>query len=160
MEHGRVTDVYYSDGRVHCNVKSMTHSGTDYTEIPVVKTHAGFTKLPKEGQVVVMDKLDRRTRFITGVIATEKATQDSLREGELALQLDENTKLVFSKNGNNHDIEISASGELSIEADGEIRMDAPDGIYLNGIDMTEHEHYYNWTDGAGTSYTNGPSPKQ
>lgn len=132
MEHGKVTSVKHQDGIVYCNVNPVRES-VHYEAIPMMKSHSGFIQVPKEGQVVTMEKLNDGTRFISNVVAKEDKTPDDLNEGDLTIQLDADTLLSFirtEKEG--YDVELSSSGDMKFESSGRIDLNAPDGVYING----------------------------
>jgi hypothetical protein len=135
MEHGKVTSVEYKNGTVYCNVRPM-RTTSEYTALPVLKTHSGFIQVPKLGQQVTMEKLDDGTRFISNVMADEEHSPEEVSEGDLAIQLDEKTQLRFEKRKDGkYDLQISASGN----------------VIIDGVDFDEHTH----VDGDGKT-TSGP----
>jgi catalase len=114
MEHGKVTSVTYRDGGVFCDVRAVRVQ-TNYENVPVLRPQSGFIQIPKQGEMVAMDQLKDGSRFITHVVSKEEESPDSLREGELSIQLDENTKIHFEKNDDgSHDLHLSASGDVFI----------------------------------------------
>jgi len=160
MEHGEITSVYYENGVVSCDVRSL-RINTSYDKVPVLKPHSGFSGMPKQGNKVIMDSLADGKRFITHIMATESAVPGAMKEGEITIQLDEDTTLSFKETGSGYTVTISASDELVIEsqdrisitAEDKIEMTAPNGIFLNGTKFSEHIHDY---DDDGTTETTTP----
>lgn len=148
MEHGKVTSVNYKDGVVYCDVKAIRLS-SEYTNVPVLKSHSGFIEMPKQGMKVAIDKLKDGTRFIQGVIGKESATPSTMREGEIALQLDKQTKVTLKEAGDNYDVSIEASGDVNINAGGDVIID--------GIPFGSHTHGYTWDNDGGSGTTDGPN---
>jgi len=115
MEHGKVTSVTYEDGVVYCDINPNRVSN-QYTDIPVLNTHSGFVEVPEQSETVAIQELEDGTRFVTNVISKEKSTPDSMKEGEIAFQLDDDTLVRFEKMGNGtHNLTISASNDLTVE---------------------------------------------
>lgn len=114
MEHGTVTTVNYKEGVVYCNVRAI-RLNNEYKNIPILKPHSGFIQIPKQGETVTMEKLDDGTRFISNVLSREASSPDNMREGELAIQLDEKTRIYFEEQNNgDYDLHLDASGEVYI----------------------------------------------
>jgi hypothetical protein len=114
MEHGNVTTANYKDGVVYCNVEAI-RMNTQYENVPLLKPHSGFIQVPKQGETVTMEKLDDGTRFISNVISREDDTPEKMREGELAIQLDEGTRIYFEEKRNgDYDLHLDASGDVFI----------------------------------------------
>lgn len=157
MEHGFVEITDYEDGVVYCGVNPI-RSGGSYPDVPVLKPQSGFIQVPKEGDLVAIDELSDGTKFITNVISKTEASPDTMKEGDMVIQLDEQTKLVFKRNGKgSYNIQISASATLSLSAEGSISLDAPDGVFINGTKFQEHTHDHSWTDGGGSGTTTSPN---
>lgn len=115
MEHGKVTTVNYEDGAVYCNVRSLRGSRNEYDDVPVMKSHSGFIQIPKQRERVTMEKLKDGTRFISNVLSRESETPDKMQNGEIAIQLDEGTRIKFEeRNDGNYDLHIGASGDVYI----------------------------------------------
>lgn len=143
MEHGTVTTVNYEAGVVYCEVRPVRLNQT-YTDVPVMKPHSGFIQVPKQGETVAMHKLNDGTRFIGSVVSRESARPNDMSEGELQIQLDEETRLAFSERSDgNYDVEIGSSGDVTI----------------NGVSFADHTHDYDDStisdtgDGSGTEST-------
>lgn len=135
MEHGEVTSVLYKDGVVYCNVKPV-RGGVHYEAVPVMKPHSGFIQVPSETDTVTMERLDDGTRFISDVITREDENPDEMNQGEILIQLDKDTKLYFDKVGDDiYNIQLSASGDMTIESEGRIDLNAPNGVYVNGTEL-------------------------
>lgn len=135
MEHGKVTSVLYKDGIVYCSVKPV-REGVHYEAIPVLKAHSGFIQVPSQGDTVTMERLNDGTRFISNVIGWKDDHPNSMNEGELSIQLDADTKLYFNKREDGkYDIHLSSSGDLTLESNGRIDLNAPNGVYVNGTEL-------------------------
>lgn len=105
-----------------------------------------------------MQKLADGTRFISDVLSRETAYPEDPKEGDIALQLDKDTRLVFQKRSDgNYDVNLGSSGTLSLSANGEMHLDAPDGVFINGKKFGDHTHGYSWTDLGGSGTTNSPN---
>ena len=157
MEHGFVEITDYEDGVVYCGVNPI-RSGGSYPDLPVLKPQSGFIQVPKEGDLVAIDELSDGTKFITNVISKTEASPDTMKEGDMVIQLDEQTKLVFKRNGKgSYNIQISASATLSLSAEGSISLDAPDGVFINGTKFQEHTHDHSWSDSGGSGTTTSPN---
>jgi hypothetical protein len=157
MEHGKVTSVYYRDGVVLCDVRSLRIS-TPYDKLPVLKSHSGFVEMPSQGDKVLMDTLADGKRFITHVMATEPGVPESMSEGELSFQVDQDTKLLFKEQTDgSYNLTISSSGDLNIEASGQIQMEAGGGVYINGTKFQDHDHDYSWDSDGGSGTTDSPN---
>lgn len=114
MEHGEVTSVKYNDNVIYCDVRPVRNS-SPYPSVPILRPHSGFIQVPKQGNTVTMEKLDDGTRFITNVLSKEDSSPDNMREGELAIQLDEDTRIYFEeKNNGDYDLHLDASGDVYI----------------------------------------------
>jgi hypothetical protein len=147
MEHGTVTSVYYDDGVVYCDV-SPVRTTEPYSEVPVLKSHSGFVKVPEQRDTVTMDTLADGKKFITGVVKRNTENPGDMKEGELAIQLDGNTTLAFKqkKNGD-HDVHIGSSGD----------------VIINGVPFKEHTHQHDDAtieDTAGGSGSESTAEKQ
>lgn len=133
MEHGIISSVKYTDGVVYCDVQPFREEDV-YRNIPVLKVHSGFICMPKQGMKAAMDKLEDGTRFIQQVISREPENPDSMREGEITLQLDENTYISYKKKNNgDFDLNLKASGDVNIESSNDININAPNGT----VDITD-----------------------
>ena len=142
MEQGTVTNVSYNNGGVMCDVVPLRFD-TTYSDVPVLKPHSSFNQIPKENQLVMMDKIDENTRFITHVLNREGAYPSNVREGDFSIQLDEDTKIEIKKNkNNNYDLNISSSGDLSLTANGDIDLSANGEVVIQGIPFLSHRHPY------------------
>jgi hypothetical protein len=142
LEHGKVTSVNYEDGVVTCNVRAIRQN-EEYSNVAVMRDFSGRISLPKERQTVLMNQLSDGTRIILGILAREENTPDSMRDGETTLKVDKDTEIAIEKNGDNHDVRISASGD----------------VYIEGRRFTEHTHDYEDStgDGASTKTTDPPN---
>jgi len=131
MEQGIVTNLKNVDGVVRCNVQPIRHR-KEYKEVPFIKPLGGLHRTPAIGQNVVMEKLERGTRVIVGVINidSEKALPEDLelKPEEVRIQLDEETVIELRKTESEekYNINIQASGNTIID----------------GIDFDEHTHPY------------------
>lgn len=167
MKHGIITTVNYEEGVVYCDVRALRMENS-HDKVPVLKPHSGFLQVPKQGDKVAMDELDDGTLFITGMVSREDDNPDSMREGEMAFQLDADTKLRFSEtNDGNYDVEVGASGDLSlsvsgdldIDASGNVTVDSSSSVIIDGTPFSEHVHEYtddetnDTGDGSGSSTT-------
>jgi len=114
MEHGTVTTTNYEDGVVYCDVRAI-RLNTQYRDVPLMKPHSGFIQVPEQGETVTMESLNDGTRFISNVISRKSGTPDKLKEGELAIQLDEGTRVYFEEKRNgDYDLHLDASGDVFI----------------------------------------------
>ncbi|WP_372611603.1 hypothetical protein [Halomonas sp.] len=158
MEHGIITSTRYENGVILCDVQAI-RVNTEYPDVPMLKPFSAFTVVPSIGQKVGMVKLSDGKRFITGVMAAEgEGVQPaSMEQGEVALQLDEATRLTFSKNSSGgYDIELSASGQITLNADGDVDLTAGGQVSLDGVPFDTHTHDYTWDDTAGSGTTDPP----
>lgn len=126
MEHGIVNSVKFKEGVPFCNVQALRVS-TEYRDVPVMCQHRGMFMVPEVDQKVTMLALDDQ-RFVVGVLARNPDGENpDLSAGELALQLDANSYIKFTKDGNgNYNVDVSASGDVKID----------------GIDFDKHTHPY------------------
>lgn len=134
MEHGIITTTNYEQGVVLCNVQAV-RIDTEYRNVPMLKPFAALSVVPSIGQRVSMVKLGDGTRFITDVLArTEEGTQpDDLADGDVAIQLDEETKLTFTKTDEgNYDVDLTASGDVTVSAQGDATINAANHLQLSG----------------------------
>lgn len=116
MEHGKVTSVNYENGVVSCSVEPM-RVNTTYKNIPVIRPFSGFIQMPEIDEEVVMDTLDDGTRFIRDVIAKKDAYPEKMEEGEMAIQVDEDTIIQLDKREDGlFDLNLSASGDINVTA--------------------------------------------
>jgi hypothetical protein len=114
MEHGTVTSVTYKDGVAYCNVRAI-RIDTEYRNVPVLKSHPGIIEMPKQGMKVAMEQLEDGTRFITNVISKEDAYPDEMEEGELTIQLDNETRISFEETQDgDYNLHLNASGDVFI----------------------------------------------
>lgn len=140
MEHGKVTSVNYKDGTVACDVQAV-RVNNEYKDVPVLKPHSGFIQIPEQGERVAIHKLDDDTKFITGVLSRDSGFPDDVTEGDLAIQLDSETRVKFEKKS-------SGDYELHINASG--------NVFIDGIDFDKHVHDFEDStindtgDGSGT----------
>jgi hypothetical protein len=119
MENGIITSVQYEQGVVLCDVQPI-RVNNEYSKIPVMKEFDGFHAMPQIGQKVGMIELSDGQRFITKVIARNEDGDypDSMKQGEVVIQLDDQTKLAFRKNSNDdYDVTLEASGHLQLTGD-------------------------------------------
>jgi hypothetical protein len=80
-----------------------------------MKSHSGFIQIPKQGETVTMEKLNDGTRFISNVLSRESDTPDDMEEGELAIQLDSDTRIYFEEKQNgDYNLHLDASGDVFI----------------------------------------------
>lgn len=114
MEHGKVTSVEYKDGGVFCDVRAVRVQ-TNYESVPVLRPHSGFIQIPKQGERVAMQELADGTKFISHSLSKENDAPSELREGELSIQLDSETRVSFEEKDNgDYDLHLSASGDVFI----------------------------------------------
>jgi len=173
MEHGTVTTVVMDQGIVYCNVEPLRYN-TEYEGLPVLKSHSGFVKMPRQGDIVLIDKLQDGSRFIQNVLSNEEVhnkpepVPSELKEGELTLRLDRKTELTFSITPDqkynieiraSKDIDIEADRDLTIEAGRDIELDAANDVIIQGIPFMDHVHGYeddteeDTSDGSGSTTT-------
>lgn len=115
MEHGRVTSVTYDKGVVKCDVEAIRVT-TEYEDLPVIRPFSGFIQMPEQGMKVAMDKLDDGTRFIRGVIAKEESHPSEMNEGDMTVQVDEDTFIHFEKREDGkYNLRLGASGDIFVE---------------------------------------------
>lgn len=148
MEHGIITAVRYSKGVVSCDIQPIRIS-TQYENVPMLKPHEGFIAVPKQGDKVTTELLTQddgsEARFITNVMATAEGYPEEVGEGDFHLQVDSDTTIAVTDNGaGGHDVRVSASGTVSIDAET---------VLINGTDFDTHTHDY---DDSGTAETTGP----
>jgi hypothetical protein len=143
MEHGTVTSVKYEEGAVVCSVQAI-RVDTEYDNVAVLKPHSGFIQVPEQGETVAMHELNDGTRFITSVISKESGFPDDMGEGDLAIQLDSDTRVRFEKQSNgDYNLHLNASGE----------------VFIDGLNFDEHVHDFEDTtiqdtgDGSGGEST-------
>jgi len=150
MEHGLITSVNYKQGAVLCNVQAIRVS-TEYRDVPVMKPFSGTIQMPKLGQKVLMETLDDGTRFIIGYLAREEDRPSEMDQGEMTIQVGPSTKISLTKDDDTWDVDLSASGTISVDADGDVKID--------GIDFDQHVHDHEESvindtdDGSGTKST-------
>jgi hypothetical protein len=165
MELGHVTTTNYEEGVVYCNVQPLRTS-TPYEGVPVLRPHSGFIAVPEQGDTVMIDSLNDGTRFVTSVLNREEERPDKLREGELTIQLDADTRIRFKRRsdgtcdllfGASGDMKLSSSGELALESKGDMKLNSEGSILVNGTDFEKHTHDYSWTDSGGSGTTNPPN---
>lgn len=152
MEHGTVTNVRYQDGVPICSVQLQGRVDNEDKAVPVMRGHHGMFLVPEENQKVQILNLEDQ-RFIVGVLdKNDSGENPSMSEGEMAFQLDANTYVRFTKNGSGgYDVGIKASGEVNIDADG--------NVFIDGIDFDQHVHEHeddtinDTGDGSGSSST-------
>jgi len=124
MEHGLITSVTYKKGVVLCNVQAL-RVGSVIGKVPVMKPYSGTIRMPKPGEKAIMEVLDDDTRFIIGYLAREKSHPDNMKPGEMTIQVDDKTKVALSENSNgNYDLNLSASGNVSVTAEKNVTVDA------------------------------------
>lgn len=126
MEHGIITATRYESGVVLCNVQAI-RVDTEYEDVPMLKPFDGFSVVPHIGQKVTMTKLGDGTRFISQVLGRrpEGEIPESLGAGELSIQLDPETKLTFTKTGEDkYDVELSASGDVTVSSEGHLQFNS------------------------------------
>jgi hypothetical protein len=129
MEHGIITSVNYQQGVVLCDVQAI-RVNESYENVPVLKPLGGYVQMPSPQQKVGIVSLDDDddARFIIGVMSRNRdaaARPDSMAPDEMTIQMDEDTKIDFSKNDNGtYDLDLAASGNITID----------------GIDFDEHVH--------------------
>lgn len=143
MEHGIVTTVKYESGVVYCDVRT-TGTTSEKPGVPVLKPHSGFIQVPSQGDVVTIETLADGTPFITGMAAAESETPDQMKEGELAIQLDNGSRVAFKQNSEgNYDVHLESSGD----------------VIINGVAFSEHTHAHDDStisdteDGSGSEST-------
>lgn len=142
MEKGIITSVYYSEGVVECDVQPFRGSGI-YSEVEYLPANSDLFSVPEQGMYVNLEKDNDNEPFITSIRSNQQEYPDSLKEGELVVQLDSNTKLlVEKKSDSNHKITIEASDSVDIEANGDINLKAGGNIYINGTNFSQHSHPY------------------
>jgi hypothetical protein len=171
MEHGTIETVKMKDGIVYCNVDPLRYSAL-YEGVPVLKSHSGFIKMPKQGDMAMIDTLSDGSRYIQNVFSREPVHEipvpTNMKEGEMTFRLDEETQLTFSKTPDGkHNIDIQASKDVNIEAGRDINIEAGRDININAdqdvviqdIPFMDHVHSYDdetindTGDGTGSSST-------
>lgn len=164
MELGEVISTSYEEGVVYCKVRPV-RATTPYENIPVLRPHSGFISVPKQEETVVMDSLKDGTRFITHVLSREEERPESLREGELTIQLDKDTRVRFKENNDGtYDLIFGASGDINVESSGDLvlktakdlKMQSEGKVLINGTDFAQHTHDYT-TDSGSTNTTTSPN---
>lgn len=129
MIHGKVTNVTFTDGVPVCTVQLFDRVNNE-VDAPVSRMNRGIFMVPEVDQRVQLLKIEDQ-HFVVGVLARNvpEATPE-LSEGEICFQFDEETKLSFTKGESGYNIDIEASGNITID----------------GIDFDQHTHQY---DGGG-----------
>lgn len=165
MELGLITAVKYRDGAVVCNVQAI-RVAVEYKNVPLLKPMSGFIRKPSEGQRVVMGKIQSDQRVIVGLMAANEENEypSEMAQEDFTIQLDEDTTLSISEEGGSYSISISCSSGLTVEADGNIDITGSkvtihgrdDGVVAQGVDVSGHTHYYEWTDSDGYDNTDPP----
>lgn len=166
MERGIITSVYYDNGVIECDVQPFRASGA-YTNVEFLPANSGFMASPEQGMTVNMDVGRDGRRYIVGLRSHQNAYPDSLKEGEIVLQIDDGTKIQITRNDDsNHQVAIEASDGVDIAASGDVNLEAGGDILIDGINFTQHTHDYDDStisdtgDGSGsestTQKTTGP----
>lgn len=144
MEHGTVTSVTYNEGVVYCSVRAV-RLDTEYQDIPVMKPQSGFIQVPKQGETVTLEELDDGTRFISNVISRENGYPDDMEEGELAIQLDDETRVYFEEKQNgDYDLHLDASGDVL--SGGEIIGGGFSGDHTDLTNVNSDNHHTRYSD--------------
>jgi hypothetical protein len=157
MQQGLITTVNYENGAVVCNVQAIRGSN-EYRDVPVIPLHPGFSVLPRQGETVLLGDVEGR-KAIIGSLSLEQEAPTAPAEGDLAIQLDANTKIIFERGGGTIDVQISSSGDLALSSEGNVSIDAGgsvsingSSVSINGIDFGSHTHTENDSGGQ----TGGP----
>lgn len=136
MEHGKITTVDIVEGVVFCNVRPLRFD-TVYEGLAMLKSHPGFIKIPRQGDMVLIDELDDGTKFIQNVFGRQPVHEqpnplpdpEKMKEGELTLRLDKNTELTFSiSSSGKYTVDLTSSKDLNIEAEKDINIKAENDI--------------------------------
>jgi len=116
---GRVVSVTQTpNGMVKCSVQ-LSHSGGAREDIPVGKPHSGVMWKPKPGWTVVVDYTDDGNPFVCDVLSvSSEYNVPDLAEGAMTFQFDGETEITVNKdNSGNYTVDISASGEVTVDSD-------------------------------------------
>lgn len=174
MERGIITSVYYDNGIIECDVQPFRNSGI-YRRIEYLPSNIGLTEVPQQGNTVNMLEDTAGTRYIASLRSAGNFNPDSLKEGEVALQIDKQTKVLIERVGDGEHnvtleasgtVNIKSSGDLSVESSGDVNLQADGDIYIEGIKFSDHSHTHDdstisdTSDGSGsettTEKTTGP----
>lgn len=157
---GAVVDVSvnYEEKTVYVDVASgpnQTHNGIEYRT-----GGRGIFVVPEFGDVVEIDTVGngRRVAHSSHTDKTDSMPQN-MSEGDIAINLNDNTVLHFKKNGDVYDVDMKCDGELHLDA-------STITIGENGKTVATKDHTHDYEDtgdtgdgtaGTTTKTTSGPS---
>lgn len=147
MEVAEVTASRIVGGRAVVDV-SFTRPGTAKKDVPLYQTFPGGIRLPKQGERIVVERLDDGSYVAMQSLSGSENAPVSLAEGDLHFQWSDGTRLSVTKSGSAYTV--------NIESDGDVNINSTGSVLINGIDFDSHTHSYSWGDTAGSGNTGGP----
>lgn len=106
-------------GMVQCSIQ-LPHAGGVKNNVPVGKPHSGVMWKPETGDTVTVEYNEEGRAYIANVLSVpaEEFTAPDLAEGSMRIRFDDSTTVTVDKDDSgNYDIDIEASGEVTVDAD-------------------------------------------
>lgn len=149
---GLVTSVKVNEDAREVRAHVLIGHRSESRDIPVVSPHKNLLFVPENGDYLYVYYVEGN---YIGVAAASNPAHalPELEQGDICFTLDENTKLHFSKqNDGTVNVEVSASGSVTIEAAGEVVI----GDDTEAVQVAVQEHTHTESGGGVTEPPNEP----
>jgi hypothetical protein len=139
-----ISSVKVVNGAVFVNAYSPRRVSSEFTNVPILRSHMNSMPVPKEGQRVVISETDTGTRFVAGILTTMDGDKSppALESGEFSIHFDSETQILIEGDGSgNHDVTVNASGDVTI------------GDANNAVKLAVQNHTHEYEGGGDNSST-------
>lgn len=155
MEIAEVTASRVAGGRVEVDV-TLSRPGTTKQNVPLYQQFPGGVYLPRQGESVVIERLDDGSYIAMQSLSGSQNAAVSLTEGDLHFQWSDGTRFSVTKSGSSYTVNIDSDGDVNINASGNVSIGSTGSLTLNGTDWDNHTHSYSWGDAGGSGNTGTP----
>lgn len=155
MKHGQVSSIETTDDGLHLVTVVVSRAGVTYEKCPVLHSFSGEVQTLGEGSHVVIEKTDDGLWVVVGVLSTDEGSLPSdLESQERVIAFEDGTEFSITKDRNgDYNIDVAASGNVTINADGQVTIGDAD----NAVELAVQDHQHEYTgDGGHTRLTSPP----
>lgn len=152
---GLVTSVNINQELREVRLNVLIGQRSESRDILAISPSRSAFFVPEEGEYVVLSFIDGRY-VATAIDETPEHEIPDLSQGDVCITLDAETALHFSKQADGTvNIDLSASGDVSVTANGEqVIGDISQAV---SAAIQNHTHNYSWTDSGGSGSTGTPN---
>lgn len=162
MKHGEVMKVHSNDEGVVMASVTVTRSQVTYHKCTLLNSFGGAVQSIEAGVQVAIDRTDDGLWMIVGVLGRDGDRLPKVEDQERVMSFDDGTEISVRQDGDgNHDISITASGDTTLDANGDILFGSdvetePDGAGLRVTTPDGTDEYRIRVDDSGAVTTDGP----